>query len=192
LFVKICGITTVEDARACETAGADAIGLNFWPGSPRCLTLAAAEHIAAHAPPGLQRVGIFVNPDAADVERVLAAGVVSIAQFHGDETVAFCEQFAGRYWKAFRGLPDLRYGGDLMLIDGYTKWVDPVTKGAVMRSIQQRRVLVAGGLTPENVATAVHIFRPYGVDVASGVERAPGVKDPEKIAAFVAAARRCA
>jgi phosphoribosylanthranilate isomerase len=188
LYVKICGVTSVEDALACAAAGADAIGLNFWPGSKRHITVEAAQRIAAHCPPELTRVGIFVDPTAAEVERVLASGAVEIAQFHGHEPVEFCARF--RYWKAFRDIReyDESYRGELVLLDGYQRLGGGL--GALRSLLKQRRALLAGGLTPENVADAVRLTQPYGVDVAGGVESAPGRKDADKVVAFIRAARQ--
>jgi phosphoribosylanthranilate isomerase len=188
IYVKICGVTTVEDALACAAAGADAIGLNFWPGSKRHITVEAAQRIAAHCPPELTRVGVFVDPTADEVEHVLSSGVVSIAQFHGHEPIEFCQRY--RYWKAFRDIRefDERYRGELVLIDGYRQ--SDVPLGLWRLRFRRRRALLAGGLTPDNVAEAVRSVQPYGVDVAGGVESAPGVKDPDKVVAFIRAARQ--
>jgi phosphoribosylanthranilate isomerase len=199
-FVKICGVCTLDDALACADAGADAIGFNFWPRSKRYITVEDAARIARRLPPQLRTVGVFVNPTEDDVTRAFAAGAIDLAQLHGDETPDFCLRFAGRYWKALRlrdqqSLVELdRYSCDILLIDadapdyGGSGARAPVELARAAAS--RRRVLLAGGLTPENVADAIRAVRPFGVDVASGVERSPGVKDWIRVTAFVAAAKR--
>ena len=199
-FVKICGITSLEDALACVDAGADAIGFNFWPQSKRHIPVDRAAAIAKRLPPNLRTVGVFVNPTADEVDRAFASGAIDLAQFHGDETPDFCRRFAGRYIKALR-LRDATslermadYACDFVLVDADT----PAYGGSGERAdvalaaaaAAARRVILAGGLTPENVAEAVAEVQPYGVDVAGGVEREPGVKDWMKVAAFVQAAKR--
>jgi phosphoribosylanthranilate isomerase len=199
-FVKICGLTTLEDALACVDAGADALGFNFWPKSRRHLTVEAAAMIARRLPPNVRTVGVFVNPTEADVERAFASGAIDLAQFHGDETPDFCSRFAGRYIKALRlrdaaSLEQLaQFACDLVLVDSDTPGFGGSGQRADVALATQaaaaRRVILAGGLTPDNVADAVAAIKPYGVDVAGGVEREPGVKDWIKVAAFVQAAKR--
>jgi phosphoribosylanthranilate isomerase len=207
-FVKICGVRTPDDALACARAGADAVGLNFWPRSKRYLgaspaapfadALAAAHAVARAVGPAVRRYGVFVDAPLADVQRALAEGAIDVAQLHGDEPPAYCAQLAA-YMKALRLRDDASlaaldaYGGELVLVDadapdyggsGLRADVDLARRAAA-----RRRVVLAGGLTPENVAAAIAAVRPFGVDVAGGVESAPGVKDPRKIVAFVTAAR---
>jgi len=198
-FVKICGITSLDDALACVDAGADALGFNFWPQSRRHIAVEAAAAIAKRVPPNVRTVGVFVNPSEADVDRAFASGAIDLAQLHGDETPEFCRRFAGRYIKAVR-LVDARslerlaqYPCDLALVDadsalygGSGKRADVVLAAEAAAA---RRVILAGGLTPENVAEAIATVKPYGVDVAGGVEREPGVKDWIKVAAFVKEAK---
>ena len=200
VFVKICGITSLEDALACVDAGADAVGFNFWPQSKRHIPVERAAAIAKRLPPNLRTVGVFVNPSAEEVDRAFASGAIDLAQLHGDETPDFCRRFNGRYIKAVR-LRDAAsvarmadYACDLMLVDadsagygGSGQRADVALAGEAARA---RRVILAGGLTPDNVADAVAAVRPYGVDVAGGVEREPGIKDWIKVAAFVQAAKR--
>jgi phosphoribosylanthranilate isomerase len=199
-FVKICGVTTVDDALACVDAGADALCFNFWPRSKRYLTVAAAAAIARRLPPTVRTVGVFVDPAEAEVDAAFAAGAIDLAQLHGDEPPAFCRRFAGRYIKALR-LRDTAslerlgdYDCDLVLVDADTPGYGGSGQRADVELARQaaarRRVILAGGLTPDNVEAAVATVRPYGVDVAGGVEREPGVKDWIKVAAFVAAAKR--
>lgn len=199
-FVKICGVTTLDDALACVDAGADAIGFNFWPRSRRHVAVAAAAAIAKRLPPTVRTVGVFVDPTADEVDRAFASGAIDLAQLHGDEPPAFCARFAGRYIKAVRLRDEAsllrlgEYDCDLLLVDadtpGYGGSGQRANVGLAHQAAAARRVLLAGGLTPDNVAAAVAAVRPYGVDVAGGVEREPGVKDWIKVAAFVAAAKR--
>jgi phosphoribosylanthranilate isomerase len=199
-FVKICGVTTLDDALACVDAGADAVGFNFWPRSKRYLAVEAAAAIARSLPAQVRTVGVFVDPGETDVERAFASGAIDLAQLHGDESPAFCARFVGRYIKALRlrdesSLASLAaYDCDLLLVDADTTDYGGSGQRADValaeRAARARRVILAGGLTPDNVADAVSKVRPFGVDVASGVERAPGVKDWIKVAAFVAQAKQ--
>ena len=197
--MKICGVRTLEDARACAEAGADAIGFNFWPGSKRFVGRRGRGG-SRGALPSQRRVGVFVNAASDEIERAFGSGAIDVAQLHGDETPAFCASFAGRYVKAIRlrdaaSLETLdQYDCDLVLVDadapGYGGSGARADWRLARAPAERRRVILAGGLTPENVAEAVAAVKPYGVDVAGGVERAPGVKDWKKIASFVAAARK--
>jgi phosphoribosylanthranilate isomerase len=198
-FVKICGVRTLDDALACAKAGADAIGFNFWPQSKRYLPVEEAGRIAKKLPSSLRTVGVFVNATEPEVMRAFSAGAVDWVQLHGDETPEFCLRFAGRYMKAVRLVDDSslaemdRYTCDLLLVDAdapnYGGSGQRADVGLARRAAAKRRIVLAGGLTPENVAAAVREIDPYGVDVAGGVESAPGVKDWKKVAAFVEAAR---
>jgi phosphoribosylanthranilate isomerase len=198
-FVKICGVTTLDDALACAEAGADAIGFNFWPRSRRFVAVEVAAAIAGRLPPRVRTVGVFVDPTAAEVERAFAAGAIAVAQLHGDETPAFCAAFAGRCWKALR-LRDRAtlarlgdYDCELVLVDadtpGYGGSGERADVDLAAEAARLRPLLLAGGLTPDNVAAAIERVRPFGVDVAGGVESAPGIKDWGKVAAFVARAK---
>ena len=199
-FVKICGITSLDDALACVDAGADAIGFNFWPRSKRHVPVERAAAIAKRVPPNMRTVGVFVDPSAEEVERAFASGAIDLAQLHGDETPDFCRRFAGRYIKAVR-LRDqasvarlAEYACDFVLVDadtpGYGGSGQRADATLAAEAAKLRRVILAGGLTADNVADAVAAVKPYGVDVAGGVEREPGVKDWIKVAAFVQAAKR--
>jgi phosphoribosylanthranilate isomerase len=199
VFVKICGITSLDDALACCDAGADALGFNFWPQSKRHITVERAATIARRVPPNVRTVGVFVNPTAEDVDRAFASGAIDLAQLHGDETPEFCGRFAGRYIKAMRlrdaaSLETLaQYPCDLVLVDadtpGYGGSGQRADVALAAEAAAARRVILAGGLTPDNVGEAIAAVRPYGVDVAGGVEREPGVKDWLKVAAFVKEAK---
>jgi phosphoribosylanthranilate isomerase len=199
-FVKICGVCSLDDALACVDAGADAIGFNFYPRSKRYIEADAAGAIAKRLPPSVRTVGVFVNPAAEEVDRAFAAGAIDFAQLHGDEPPEFCARFEGRYIKAIRlrdqyAIEAMKaYPCDLILVDadapdygGSGLRADVTLAQAAARA---RRVILAGGLTPQNVAEAVELVRPFGVDVAGGVEREPGVKDWLKVAAFVDAAKK--
>jgi phosphoribosylanthranilate isomerase len=198
--VKICGVTTVEDARLCALAGADAIGLNFAPGSPRRVTLEAAREIADALPAELLRVGVFVDSDEAELRRAIAAVGLGCVQLHGDESPELLAQFLPHAYKAIRvrgpsSLADAaRYAGDYILLDAYVPGVAGGTGATFDWALaselaRTRRLTLAGGLTADNVADAVRAVRPYCVDVASGVESAPGHKDPDKVRAFIARAK---
>ena len=199
MFVKICGVRTLDDALWAVGSGADAVGFNFWPQSRRHIPVARASVIAKRLPPNVRTVGVFVNPSEEEVDRALASGAIDLAQLHGDETPDFCRRFAGRYIKALRlvdesSLTQLAdYSSDLVLVDadspGYGGSGQRADVELARRAAERRRVLLAGGLTPENVAEAIRAVKPYGVDVAGGVESAPGVKDREKVTAFIAAAK---
>jgi phosphoribosylanthranilate isomerase len=199
VYVKICGVKTTADAELCVAAGADAIGINFYSASVRYVPLELAAEIARAAGDRVQRVGIFVNPERDEVETAFARGIIDVAQFHGAETPAFCEQFAGRYMKALR----LGDEASLSRLDLYACElfvVDADVGGGAGRGVRanwsiaeragrRRTIILAGGLTPDNVADAIAAVKPFGVDVASGVEKHPGEKDPGKVRAFVTRAK---
>ncbi len=199
--VKICGITSVADALAAATAGADMIGLMFYDGSPRHISQAAAVEISRALPPFVLRVGVFVNPDEAFVTRAIAECGLSLLQFHGDEPSDFCTQFGVMSLKALRvrdaeSLKQLEnFHTDAFLLDAYSKSGRGGTGEkfnwdlAVAAQKFGKPIFLAGGLTPENVTEAVRKVRPFAVDVSSGVESAPGKKDAAKVRAFVAAVR---
>ncbi|RMH36352.1 MAG: phosphoribosylanthranilate isomerase [Deltaproteobacteria bacterium] len=201
MIVKICGVRRPEDAAAAARAGADWIGINLWRGSRRYCDPAAAKRVAAaaRAAGSVHVVGVFVNATAADIARAVADIGLDRVQLHGDETPAFCAALPHPWLKAIAlsgddALARLRaYGGDLALVDtptaGYGGSGRTGDWSLAARAAAIRRVLLAGGLTPDNVAAAIRAVRPHGVDVAGGVEREPGVKDPAAMAAFVRAAR---
>ncbi len=197
--VKICGVTSVADARVAVDAGADAIGLNFYPGSPRCVSIDTAAAIGAAVPRAVWRVGVFVDVPRADVARIVEQLALDAVQFHGDEDAEQCRGWPCRTIKAVR----VRDAGSLARVAGLD--VDFVLADAYVADrrggtgqrvpaewlvgVPCERLILAGGLTPENVIEAVRPVRPAMVDVASGVERAPGIKDPEKVERFIANVR---
>ncbi len=199
--VKICGVTNVADALAAAEAGADMIGLNFYEGSPRHLTVQTAVEISRALPPLILRVGVFVNPTEALVMRAIGDCGLSLLQFHGDETSEFCMQFGLMSIKALRvrdaeSLTALEnFQTDAFLLDAHSKSGLGGTGEkfnwdlAIAARKFDKPIFLAGGLTPENVAEAVRKVRPFAVDVSSGVESAPGIKDNAKVRAFVAAVR---
>ena len=202
--VKICGVTSVADALAAAGAGADMIGLMFYDGSPRHVTLAQAAEIARALPPFVLKVGVFVNPDEAQVMEAIAACGLNLLQFHGDEPSDFCTQFGVMSLKALRvrdaeSLQILAiFHTDAFLLDAYYKGGLGGTGEkfnwdlAVAAQKFGKPIFLAGGLTPENVADAVKQVRPFAVDVSSGVEAAPGKKDAAKVRAFIQAAKAAA
>ena len=199
--IKICGITRIEDALAAVEAGADALGFMFYAASPRCITPAQAAPIIRTLPPFVAKVGVFVDASEADIHSVIETCGIDTLQLHGQETPEFCRRFRQNVIKAFRirDADSLRltadYSQQTWLLDSFVPG-KPGGTGATFnwefaaQAVQGGgRVILAGGLTPENVARAVQQVRPFGVDVSSGVESAPGLKDPKKIRAFVQAAR---
>jgi phosphoribosylanthranilate isomerase len=199
--VKICGITSVADGLMAAEAGADLIGLMFYESSPRYLTLPTAVQIARAMPPFLLRVGVFVNPDEELVLRAIAECNLNLLQFHGDETSEFCTQFGLMSMKAIRVRDEEsintleNFQTDAFLLDAHSKnglgGTGEKFDWHLASAAQKfgKPIFLAGGLTPENVAEAVRTVRPFGVDVSSGVESAPGKKDAAKVRAFIAAAK---
>jgi len=194
--VKVCGITRAEDARAAAHAGADAIGLVFYPPSPRYLSTERAVELRDALPPFIQAVALFVNPDAAQVAQVLQRVRPAMLQFHGEETPEFCAQFGAPFVKACRvrpGVDALEYlrpfsRAAAWLFDSYVPeygGVGETFDWSLLPVTRERPVILSGGLSRENVAEAVRRLRPWGVDVSSGVESAKGIKDAAKIAAFI-------
>ncbi len=202
--VKICGITRVEDALVASAAGADAIGLVFAPASPRRVTPDEAAAIRRALPPFVTLVGLFVDAEALQVTQALGRVAFDLLQFHGAESPEFCRQFHRPYIKAI----SMREGIDLhaaarafsdaagLLLDTHVAGVaggsgQTFDWSRIPRDLP-RPLVLAGGLTPRNVAEAVRQVRPYAVDVSSGVEQSRGIKNPAKIAAFIEAVRQAA
>ena len=196
--VKICGITRAEDALFAARCGADAIGLVFYAASPRAVTLEQAGQIARSLPAFVTCVGLFVNPRPLDVEEVLRQVPVDCLQFHGDENADFCQQFDHPYIKAIRVSADT----DIHLLTGQFNQARAVLLDTFVNDVPggtglpfdwarvpadcPKPVILAGGLTVENVAGAIRHVRPYAVDVSGGVEQHKGIKDQAKIRDFIA------
>jgi len=197
--VKICGITSVDDARLAVQYGADAIGLNFYPHSPRYVDLAKAEKIREAVPSGVWCVGVFVNAPRSAVEEIVSCLHLDAIQFHGDEKEEELKGWGRKVIRAFRlrggELPSqvLACGADYLLIDAYEEskygGTGQTLSWDALGDLPRDRLILAGGLTPENVAQAVRAVRPLAVDVASGVETSPGKKDPHKLEAFISHAQ---
>ena len=207
--VKICGITRVEDGIAAASAGADAIGLVFWSGTPRCVSFGQARAIVAALPAFVSVVGLFVDPQPEAVREALAAVPLDILQFHGDERPELCGSFGRPYLKAVPvrpGVDLLQYAGHYdsaraLLFDAFQpgglpggtgKTFDWARLPAQLTDPTTRRLILSGGLTPQNVAAAVRQLHPWAVDVSSGVEITDangavrkGVKSATKIVAFI-------
>ena len=199
--VKICGITNLADGMAAAEAGADALGFVFYDQSPRSIPVEAAAGLIRELPPFVMKVGVFVNAPEDLVVRAIRDCGLNLLQFHGDESPDYCLQFGLMTMKAFRVRDAgslqalLGYHTDAWLLDAYT----PDKPGGTGETFNWdlaleardwgRPIFLAGGLTPENVAEAVQRARPYGVDVSSGVEGAPGRKDHAKVKAFIQAAK---
>jgi len=195
LFVKICGITRPQDAELASGLGANALGFVFWPGSPRSVSVETAKPIAKDIPAGVLKVGVFVNQRIEDVVRIMDDVGLDVAQLHGDESPEYCQSLGRRVFKAV-GVADNgsvsieNFGPDvILLVDAY----DPVRVGGTGKTVNwdsareiaaTRRTILAGGLNAANVKLAVRSVRPYGVDVSSGVESTPGVKDPNRLRTF--------
>jgi phosphoribosylanthranilate isomerase len=192
MLIKICGITRIEDAEAAVNAGASAIGFIFWPKSPRFVDPYRARQIAAALPPLVATVGVFVNQPHSYVNGVANLVRLSAVQLHGDETPAFAAALSTPVLKAI--------STDAADLDAWPARIrllldvrDPVARGGTGRVVDwsaaanlaaRREILLAGGLTPDNVADAVARVRPFGIDVSSGVERAPGIKDHRRLRAL--------
>ena len=199
--IKICGITREEDARAAVAMGADAIGLVFYRPSPRCVSIERARAITAATSPFVAATAVFVNPARDDVEQVIRECGVSLLQFHGDEPPEFCAGFSRPYIKAARirpGLNLLEYlstyaSAGAWMLDAFHAELWGGTGGtfdwSLVPSGMAKPVILSGGLTCENVGAAIRCTRPYAVDVSTSVEISKGIKDPEKIAAFIGAVK---
>jgi phosphoribosylanthranilate isomerase len=200
--IKICGITRSEDARTVVDSGADAIGLVFYPRSPRAISVAQAADIAAAVAPFVTLVGLFVNADADSIREVLQQVPLGLLQFHGDETEQQCQQFDRPYIKAIRMRPQVNRdtlssdypSAQALLLDAYT----PGAYGGTGEQFSwqriptdlQRPIILAGGLNAANVASAISQVHPYAVDVSGGVEADKGIKDAAQVHAFVHAAQQ--
>jgi phosphoribosylanthranilate isomerase len=195
--VKICGLTQAEDARRVAQAGADSIGLVFYPPSPRGVSIEQAQLICAALPAFVSVTALFVDEQAARIKQVLQQLPIDLLQFHGDESAAFCRQFGKPYIKAVRVRPglDLRQLAEHyqdargLLCDAYKAGVPGGTGETFDWQLLDVElplpVILAGGLSPENVAQAVSTVKPYAVDVSGGVEAAKGIKDIDLVNRFI-------
>lgn len=191
-LIKICGITALEDALAACDAGADALGFNFWPRSPRYLEPERAAQIIERIPGNVLAVGVFVDEPAERIEATAAAAGVEVAQLHGA-----CGAPRLRWWKALEAGPEARremeqFDAEAFLLDAPAGAQRGGTGRAfdwALASGLPGRIVLAGGLGPDNVREAIRAARPWGVDACSRLESAPGRKDPEKVRAFVRAVR---
>jgi phosphoribosylanthranilate isomerase len=203
VFVKICGITSPADALAAVEAGADAVGLVFWPGSPRAVTTDKAREVAAELPPFVVKVGVFVDAGHDEMARVADAVGLDLLQLHGGEPPEALPGLPRRVLKAiavgegFVAADALRYEADAagLLLDTHTEstpgGTGRVFDWSLARAVRERSrfLVLAGGLSADNVAAAIAAVRPHGVDASSGLERAPGKKDHARVRAFVDAVR---
>lgn len=197
--VKICGITRLEDALAAVRFGADGLGFVFYERSPRFISPEKAGEIVRHLPPMVAAVGVFVNESRSRIDETIKKAGLDVVQLHGDETPEMCGLWP-RVIKAFRvrDLTDLdllnEYKVSAYLLDTYDR-NSPGGTGRTFNwdiaaeAVKLGRVILAGGLTPDNIAKAVELVRPYAVDVSTGVEKEKGVKDPDKIRRFIEKAK---
>lgn len=202
--IKVCGMTRASDAKLAAELGAWAVGFVFHPASPRYVTPQAAARIARELPAGIERVGVFVDATAGAIRAVAGEVGLTLAQLHGDETPELAASLGMRFVRAVRprNVADLGVlsgfsKAELLLVDGYSSAARggtgvPADRELAREAKRYGRLLLAGGLTPENVAGAIRDVQPDGVDVSSGVERAPGIKDEEKMRKFFEAARGAA
>lgn len=194
---KICGITRREDAIAVAKAGADAVGLVFYPPSPRAVSLEQAQEIVRALPPFVTTVGLFVDAEPDWVRHVLSQVPLDVLQFHGEESPEYCADFGRPWLKAIRVSPEtdvlaavrLYDQAQGILLDAFVPGVPGGTGRCFDWSVLPKQlpkpIVLAGGLTPENVQEAIERVRPYAVDVSGGVESSKGVKAPDKVRAFV-------
>jgi phosphoribosylanthranilate isomerase len=200
--VKICGVRRLEDALLAAELGADAVGFVFWPQSPRFVDPYRARAIASQLPPFLTTVGVFVDQPADFVNGVADLLALGAVQFHGHEAPSDCARSSHRVIKAVAVGDSFDRGRDLDAVPSHVTVLldahDPIKRGGTGKAIdwtvaadaaRRRRVILSGGLQPGNVQSALSAVRPYAVDVSSGVESSPGVKDPDKLRAFFEAVR---
>ena len=203
--IKICGLTTPQDAAKAIEFGADALGFNFFPGSKRCVSIEAAADWIARLPDGIEKIAILVNPTSAIARSIAGLPGITALQLHGSETAQFCRDLKEegiRFEKAFPATDPLlatagQFFTDTVLLDscspgqfgGSGQSFDWKIARQFVSDHPELRVVLAGGLTPENVTQAIALVRPFGVDVTSGVVSAAGRKDFGRLRAFISAAR---
>jgi phosphoribosylanthranilate isomerase len=204
LWIKICGITLNSDAIAAAGYGADAIGLVFYPQSPRAVKKKSIAEITTGLPSWVDVVALFVDPSEEEVRQVLATNTINLLQFHGQESEAFCKSFDVPYIKAIRvknygtisNIINAYGSAEMLLLDSHSKKAPGGTGSKfdwkIGKSVTEKttsKIVVAGGLNPNNVQKAIQKIKPYGVDVSSGVEQSHGVKRLSKMKAFIEGAR---
>jgi len=194
--IKICGMTQLQDAVFAAEQGADAVGFIFYKKSPRSVNMKAVKEIISKLPPFVDTVGVFVNESADRVNKIAEYCGLDLVQLHGDESPAYCRKIRRRVVKAFRVI-DLQSIKQLekfpvsgFLLDTFSENMHGGTGKVFDWNLAHPAkkvgpVILAGGLTPRNIRQAISQVRPYGVDVCSGVEKSPGIKDPEKVKAFL-------
>ncbi|QAT16469.1 phosphoribosylanthranilate isomerase [Candidatus Velamenicoccus archaeovorus] len=200
--VKICGVTNLRDARVAVAAGADFLGFVFYKKSPRYIPPSRARRLISRLPRTVRKVGVFVNEDKERVKAVAASCGLDMVQFHGTETPAYVNSFKGcgvikavrvRDRRSLEGLD--RYRADFFLLDTFRRCRFGGTGATFAWKVlapladKKAKIIVSGGLTPENVGGFLKVFRPYGVDVSSGVEKAPGKKDHKRVKRFIDAVK---
>jgi len=194
--IKVCGFTREADLDGALALGVDAVGFVLYPPSPRAVTVARAAELARRVPPFVTRVGLFVNEDAATVERAAREAALDLLQFHGDESAEYCERFGLPWIKAVRVRPetdllecaDRFRGARALLLDAWSEaWGGSGKRfdWSLIPPSLPMPLILSGGLDPDNVAEAVRNIRPSAVDVSSGVESAKGIKDVARVAAFI-------
>ncbi|MBI5042660.1 MAG: phosphoribosylanthranilate isomerase [Nitrospirae bacterium] len=200
-FVKICGITNLDDALFASEAGADALGFVFYKKSPRHIEPEKARDIIKRLPPFATTVGVFADQTEAEIKGIIAETNIDIVQLHGEEPPEFCERLNKRVIKAIRvrsmeSLAEVKtYKACALLLDTYDKNLKGGTGRIFNWEIAREakifnKIIIAGGLTPENVADAIKVAQPYAVDVSSGVEKEKGIKDHQKIKMFIKKAKQ--
>lgn len=204
LWIKICGITLNSDAIAAADYGADAIGLVFYPQSPRAVKKKNIAEITTGLPSWVDVVALFVDPSEEEVRQVLATNTINLLQFHGQESETFCKSFDVPYIKAIRvknygtisNISNAYASAEMLLLDSHSKKAPGGTGskfdwkiGESVTARSTNKIVVAGGLNPNNVQKAIQKIKPYGVDVSSGVEQSHGVKKLSKMKAFIEGAR---
>lgn len=203
-WIKVCGITRAEDAFAASEAGADAIGLVFYPPSPRAVLVDDLSDIVSGVSASVAVVALFVDPTREEVNKVVDSGYIDLLQFHGSESETFCCSFDLPYMKAIRVGPDVDLqtaiaaypSAELVLLDSFdtaapggTGKVFDWERVSVISDSSLSKLVLAGGLNPDNIATAIAHVQPWGVDVSSGVESSPGIKDRALINKFIEGVR---
>jgi phosphoribosylanthranilate isomerase len=201
--IKFCGITRVEDALAAVSLGADALGFVFYAPSPRYVDLTTATEIARQLPPFVCKVGLFVNASAAQVSHACDAVGLDVVQYHGDETPEQCAHAPRPWIKAIRVRPELDIAQESARYAAASAWLfdtyDDKLYGGSGKAFDwhrlpqhnRRPIILAGGLSPDNVGQAIRSTAPYAVDVSGGIEAAKGIKDHDKMRKFIAEVKRC-